>query len=124
MIMYLAISPVLRYGVNRKYFPLSKSGIIVEFDGFRNSMIYAAVNFVFVLAALALGYVFLYRKHHQTFHEARELHVHDLQNHTRIGLIVAILTHNMIFALAIVFSPYCVFSAFKECSYGAEFSTI
>lgn len=123
MIMYLAISPIMRYGVNRKYFPLSKSGIVVGVDGYRNSMIYAAVNCVFVLAVMAFGYAFLYRKHHQTFHEARELHVHDLQNHTRIGLIVAILTHNMIFAIAIVFSPYCVFSAFKECSYGTQFPT-
>lgn len=122
MTMYLAVTPILRYGSNREFFPFSRSGLVVDESAFRNSMIYAGVNLVFIFCVLFLGYAFLNRFHHQTYHEARELHVHDLQNHTRVGLIVAIITHNLIFALAIVMSPYCVFSSFRDCRYDTGFS--
>jgi hypothetical protein len=71
---------------------------------------------------MVAGYAYLRNRHHQTFHEIREIHVHDLANHTRVGLIVAILTHNMLFALGIIMSPYCVFSAFKKCRYDRAFA--
>jgi hypothetical protein len=122
MVLYLSVSPMLRWGSNREYAPFSSSGVLVGGEEYRNSMIYAGVNLLFIMGVMVAGYAYLRNRHHQTFHEIREIHVHDLANHTRVGLIVAILTHNMLFALGIIMSPYCVFSAFKKCRYDRAFA--
>jgi hypothetical protein len=113
MCLYLAISPMLRFGLNKEYTPLS------EITGYqyRNSMIYAAANLVFVTLIMLFGYRFLHKKHHQTFHEIRELHQHDLHNHTRVGLIIAIITHNLVLAIGVILRPYCIYAAFRECHF-------
>lgn len=112
MTMYLGISPILRYGTNSEYNPLGTS---IGGEDYRNSMIYAAVNLVFVIVVALLGYWYLNKRHHQTYHEIREIHKHDLLNHNWVGLVTAIMTHNLIFTIAIILSHYCVFSSFKEC---------
>lgn len=64
MFLYLAISPVLRFGLNKEYTPLSSIGG----DDYRNSMIYAAVNLIFIFFIAFLGYSMLRAKHHRTYH--------------------------------------------------------
>lgn len=123
MLLYLGISPMLRFGTNRDLTPLSKSGLIVDSDQFSNSMVYAALNLLFVLLVMAFGYQLLRIRHHQSFHELREIHVHDLQNQSRVGLIIAIITHNLVFAIATILSPYCVFAGFKSCVFDAKFDS-
>jgi uncharacterized membrane protein len=113
MCLYLAISPMLRFGLNDEHTPLQA----ISGDQYRNSMIYAAANLVFVFIVLLMGYRMLHKRHHQTFHEIRELHKHDLNNHTRVGLIVAIITHNLVLAIGIILRPYCIYSAFKDCKF-------
>jgi hypothetical protein len=31
---------------------------------------------------------------------------------------MAIISHNLVFAVGIILSPYCVYAAFKDCSLG------
>lgn len=111
MSTYLGISPILRFGLNEKYTPLSVYGG----EQYRNSMIYAGANLAFIAVVAAFGYWFLNKRHHQTFHEIREIHRHDLVHHTWVGLMTTIITHNLIMTIAIVLSHYCIFSAFLGC---------
>lgn len=111
MVMYLGISPMLRYGLNKKFTPLS----VITDEEYRHSMIYAAANLFFITLVGVLGYMFLHKRHHQTFHEIREIHRHDLLHHTMVGMVTAIITHNMILTIAIVLSHYCIFSSFEGC---------
>ncbi|PXF48118.1 hypothetical protein BWQ96_02070 [Gracilariopsis chorda] len=111
MFMYLSISPMLRFGLNKDFTALARFSA----DQYRNSMIYAASNMVFIAAIAVVGYVYLHKRHHQTFHEIREIHRHDLVHHTWVGLITAIITHNLILTIAIILSHYCIFSSFQGC---------
>lgn len=108
MVMYLGISPMLRYGLNKEYTPLS----LIPHEEYRNSMIFSAGNLVFIALVGIFGYVFLHRSHHATFHEIREIHMHDILHHTMVGMVTAIITHNMIVTIAIILSQYCIFSSF------------
>lgn len=110
MFMYLSISPMLRFGLNKEFTPLS----FISPNQYRNSMIYAACNLVFIALVALFGYVMLNKRHHQTFHEIREIHRHDLVHHTFVGLVTAIITHNLIFVIAIILSHYCVFTSFDN----------
>lgn len=116
MVMYLGISPILRFGVNKEYNPLGRvvGENFITGEQYRNSMIYAGANLGFILGVGILGYYFLQKRHHQTFHEIREIHRHDFLHHTLVGLVTTIITHNMIFTVAIIMSHYCIFSSFKE----------
>ncbi|CAN8074274.1 unnamed protein product [Agarophyton chilense] len=111
MFMYLSISPMLRFGLNKEYTPLAT----FSKEQYRHSMIYAASNLVFIGAVALVGYYYLNKRHHQTFHEIREIHKHDLVHHTWVGLVTAIVTHNLILTIAIILSHYCIFSAFEGC---------
>lgn len=73
MILYLAVSPVLRWGKNQELFPLDPDGNLVNGEQYENSMTYAGVNFVFIIIVMTLGYGYLRKRHHQTFHEIREV---------------------------------------------------
>lgn len=64
MFLYLSISPVLRFGLNKEYTPFSG----INGEDYRNSMIYAAVNLVFIFFVAFLGYMLLRSRHHQTYH--------------------------------------------------------
>lgn len=115
MVMYLSISPILRYGTNDLYTPLSEvKGL--PFYQYRNSMIYAASNLGFIVAVLVFGYAYLSKQHDQTFHEIREIHRHDFVHHTMVGMVTAIITHNMIMTIAIILSHYCIFASFQRCT--------
>lgn len=113
MFMYLSISPMLRYGLNKAFTPLGVG--ILEGEKYRNSMIYAASNLVFIVVVGVIGYTFLNKRHHQTFHEIREIHRHDFVHPNMVGMVTAIITHNMILTVAIVLSHYCIFATFKGC---------
>eukprot|EP00177_Eucheuma_denticulatum_P007458 GFKZ01013576.1.p1 GENE.GFKZ01013576.1~~GFKZ01013576.1.p1 ORF type:complete len:570 (-),score=44.55 GFKZ01013576.1:1316-2857(-) len=119
MLMYLGISPMLRFGLNKEFTPLA--GFTIE--RYRNSMIFAASNFGFIMLVLVIGYVYLHRRHHATFHEIREIHLHDLLHHTMVGMVIAIITHNMILTLAIILSHYCIFASFKLCMLSVPFDS-
>jgi hypothetical protein len=73
MIFYLTLSPMLRYGLNKDLFPFSSSGALVKGEQYQNSMTYAGTNLVFIFMVMFLGYWYLYRRHHATFHEIREV---------------------------------------------------
>lgn len=111
MFMYLGISPMLRFGVNEEFTPLG----MFEADEYRNSMIYAAANLGFILLVAFFGYTYLNKQHHQTFHEIREIHRHDFVHPAMVGMVTAIITHNMILTIAIVLSHYCVYASFQGC---------
>lgn len=111
MVMYLGISPMLRFGLNKEFTPLK----FITAEKYRNSLIFAASNLVFIVLAGVVGYWFLHRRHHQTFHEIREIHRHDLLHHTMVGMVTAIITHNLILTSAIILSHYCVFASFQGC---------
>lgn len=111
MVMYLGISPMLRYGLNDKYTPLS----VYKFVDYRNSMIYAASNLGFIVFVAVFGYVYLSKRHHQTFEEIREIHFHDFVHHTKVGLVTTIITHNLILTMAIILSHYCIYSSSNSC---------
>lgn len=113
MVMYLGISPMLRYGLNKEYTPLGTAFLCGH--QYRNSMIYAASNLVFILVVAVFGYSYLHKRHNQTFHEIREIHRHDFVHHTVVGMVTAIITHNLILTIAFILSHYCIFSAFKDC---------
>lgn len=108
MVLYLGISPMLRYGLNKDFNSLS----LISDRDYRNSMIFSASNLIFIVLVGVIGYMFLHRSHHATFHEIREIHLHDLLHHTMVGMVTAIITHNMIVTGAIVLSHYCIFSSF------------
>lgn len=112
MLMYLGISPLLRFGFNKEFTPLSG----YDQELYRNSLVYAAGNFGFIALVGVIGYFYLHRRHHATFHEIKEIHRHDLVHHTMVGMVTAIITHNMILTLAIILSHYCVFASFKQCN--------
>lgn len=111
MFMYLGISLMLRFGLNKEFTPLA----IYDHQRYSNSMIYAAANLGFILLVGCIGYFYLNRAHHDTFREIREIHMHDLVHHTMVGMVTAIITHNMILTLAIILSHYCIFSSFQQC---------
>lgn len=111
MLMYLGVSPMLRFGFNQNFTPLKE----YSEEKYRNSLVYAAGNFGFIIAVGLVGYFYLYRRHHATFHEIREIHRHDLVHHTMVGMVIAIITHNMILTLAIILSHYCVYASFRAC---------
>lgn len=122
MFFYLSISPMLRFGINQDYTPLAEvlldgdeSTALLKNHEYRNSMIYAAINLGFILVVAILGYTYLNKKHHQTFHEIREIHRHDFIHHAMVGEITAIITHNMIMTIAIILSHYCIFASFNKC---------
>jgi len=117
MFMYLGISPMLRFGLNKDFNPLGDvdGPNFITSDQYRNSMIYAGANLVFILLVGVLGYYFLQKRHHETFHEIREIHRHDFLHHTMVGLVTSIITHNMIFTIAIILSHYCIFASFEGC---------
>lgn len=73
MILYLTISPMLRWGRNKDLFPFSSDGELVNADQYENSMTYAGVNLVFVFCVMIFGYMYLRKRHHQTWHEIREV---------------------------------------------------
>lgn len=73
MIMYLSITPMLRWGENKKLFPFASGGNVVNEDQYRNSMIFAGVNLVFIFMVMFFGYAYLRRRHRQTWHEIREV---------------------------------------------------
>lgn len=115
MVMYLGISPILRFGLNKEYTPLN----YYSYEQYRNSMIYAGANLVFIALVAFFGYFLLSRNHPETFNEIREIHQHDLVHHTKVGMVTAIITHNLFLTIAIVLSHYCIFAAFlnEECTY-------
>lgn len=111
MLLYLGISPMLRFGLNKEYTPF----VVITKDEYRNSVIYASANLVFIFAVAVLGYTILKKYHHETFHEIRQIHRHDFVHHTMVGHITAIITHNLILTIAIIMSQYCIFASFREC---------
>lgn len=111
MLMYLGISPMLRFGFNEEFTPLSE----YDTDKYQNSLIYSAGNLAFIVFVGVVGYFYLYRRHHTTFHEIKEIHRHDFVHHTMVGMVTAIITHNMILTLAIILSHYCVYASFMRC---------
>lgn len=115
MVMYLSVSPILRYGTNDLYTPLAEATGL-RFYQYRNSMIYAACNLGFIAAVGVFGYAYLSKQHNQTFHEIREIHRHDFVHHTMVGMVTAIITHNMIMTIAIILSHYCIFASFHSCT--------
>lgn len=120
MLMYLGISPMLRYGLNKEFSPLH----FYDRDMYTNSLIYAGANVAFIAAVTLFGYMYLNRRHPETFREIREIHRHDFVHHTMVGMVVAIITHNMILTIAIVLSHYCIFNAFLDCSYEEFLSSV
>lgn len=114
MVMYLSVSPILRYGTNGLYTPLAEATGLAVYQ-YRNSMIYAACNLGFIAVVGVFGYAYLSKQHDQTFHEIREIHRHDFVHHTMVGMVTAIITHNMIMTIAIILSHYCIFASFHSC---------
>uniref|UniRef100_A0A7S1TE76 Transmembrane protein n=1 Tax=Compsopogon caeruleus TaxID=31354 RepID=A0A7S1TE76_9RHOD len=114
-ILYLCISPMLRFGLNDEHFPLSGIGV----EEYRNSMIYAASYLIFVLLVGIMGYRYLKTRYPVTFEDMKSIHGHEFLHHTFVGFVVSILTHNLILAIAILASHYCTFSAFRrdQCAY-------
>lgn len=113
-LFYLVLSPVLRYGLNKERFPF---GPTLPLNGWRNSMLYASGNLVFIAMVTALGYFVLYKWHHTAFHEVRTIQIHEFRSYTYVGFVVAILTHNIILALGMLLQHYCVFSSFADCRF-------
>lgn len=120
MVMYLGISPMLRFGLNKEYSPLSA----YHMDMYRNSLTYAGANFGFIVLVTVFGYLYLRRRHPETFREIREIHRHDFVHHTMVGMVTAIITHNLILTIAIILSQYCIFNAFMGCSYEDFLKTV
>lgn len=113
MVMYLGISPMLRYGLNKEHSPLHYFTPAM----YTNSLIYAGANVGFIAAVTVFGYAYLHHRHPETFREIREIHRHDFVHHNMVGMIIAIITHNMVLTIAIILSQYCIFNAFLACTY-------
>lgn len=111
---YLVLSPILRFGLNKERFPF---GPTLPIDGWRNSMVYAGVNLIFIGLVTLLGYFVMYKWHHTAFHEVKTIHIHEFHSYTYVGFVVAILTHNIILALGMLLQHYCVFSSFNDCRF-------
>ena len=100
-----------KFGNNRKYTSVGN----ISDDGFKHSMIYAAVNLVFIIFITFIGYMYVNRRHHPTFHEMREIHGHEYISHTFVGYNVLIMTHNLILAVGVGIAHTCLLRAFEGC---------
>ncbi|KAL6075960.1 L-cystine transporter [Balamuthia mandrillaris] len=110
-IFYLGISSVLRYGINREYYPLGTDPFDegddhenkLLFHDWRNSMIYASSNLLIILASGIIGFVFIKYCLKGAYVHMVEVHGNLLlHNWTYIGLVTVILAHNGIVAVAMI----------------------
>lgn len=110
MIFYLAVAPQLRYAFNEEWMLFGE----IDTKEFRNSMIYAAVNLLFIMGVMVLGYWYVNKRHHPTFHEMREIHGHEYINHTFVGYNVLIMTHNLLLAVGVIVTHNCLLGSFQN----------
>eukprot|EP00475_Leptophrys_vorax_P010039 TRINITY_DN16710_c0_g1_i1.p1 TRINITY_DN16710_c0_g1~~TRINITY_DN16710_c0_g1_i1.p1 ORF type:complete len:357 (+),score=90.81 TRINITY_DN16710_c0_g1_i1:25-1071(+) len=109
MSLYLIVTPLTRYGVNADYLPS------VSWEDYRNSLVYAAANLVFIFLVMILGYLVLSKRYHDTYHEIIRIQGSQLFSHTFVGFVLVIIVHNLILSNVFsLLSQYCIYNAFDS----------
>jgi hypothetical protein len=113
IIFYLGISALLRYGPNRRYYPLGTDPIVdvytgqqriaLSADDYRNSLIYCGANFVVLVLAGIFGFLLVRFCYTSTFETLWKIQGHlILRNRVYIGYVVVIIAHNGLIAVMMI----------------------
>eukprot|EP01117_Protostelium_nocturnum_P001164 TRINITY_DN11480_c0_g1_i1.p1 TRINITY_DN11480_c0_g1~~TRINITY_DN11480_c0_g1_i1.p1 ORF type:complete len:595 (+),score=88.99 TRINITY_DN11480_c0_g1_i1:64-1848(+) len=94
-VFYVLVATILRYGPNSKIYPF---GILTS-KQYRYSIIFSSINFIAFFIAGLIGWVFIILKHKEMYEKMKRILRYVLEDRTYIGLFIAVLIHNGIFAV-------------------------
>lgn len=111
MVFYMAFAPVLRYGLNRDFYPF---GDDLGADDFSNSMQYAVGNLVSAALSALLGYAFISRKYPAVWDFIAHTHGRMVMDHKYVGYIVAGFVANGLVAMSLVLVHFQMYYGFGQ----------
>lgn len=109
-LFYLAISPVLRFALNKRWFLFKE----MSATNYRNSMIFAASNLCFQVITGIVGFFFIRWKRHKQYLQVKEELKQGLTNFSYLGLVSAITTANAFISIAIILQHMKLWYAFTN----------
>jgi len=108
--IYLSLAPILRYGLNNKYYLFDE----ISLSKFRYSMVFAGANLLFEIATLLIGVSFIYWRRSVQLIEVIKIHRKNLSSLTYVGFVIAITTTNAILAISFLLYHFKIWYAWKD----------
>jgi hypothetical protein len=111
-IFFLSVTPILRFGVNSNYYPLSSSSTlflanqpgvtILEDDDYRNALIFAAAMLLVTVLSGFFAFILLRKYREITFNQIRNFYKPLFASPHYLNLLFVIMLTNQLLALAVV----------------------
>jgi len=110
--VYLALAPILRYGINNKYYLFNECNFTLTH--FRYSMVFAGADLLFEIVTLLLGLLFIYWRRPVQLKEVIKIHRKNLRSLTYVGFVIALTATNAILAISFLLYHFKIWYAWKK----------